>query len=857
MRPNGAEALEGFDLPNYSQEKKEKSRAALKRAGMIVGTAALCFVLSVLIFACIFAVYIKKDLSDQLTLSGQDFSLNQTSIIYCQDRKTGEWSELQRIHSRENRIWASYNDLPQDLINACVAIEDKRFYDHRGVDWVTTGRASLRIFMGRGGAGGSTITQQLIKNLTGDQEITVRRKITEMFRALEFEKTHSKEDVLEWYMNVIYLGEGCYGVRTAAQAYFGKDVSDLTLAECASLIGITNNPSMYDPYINPENNRERQLIILGEMLDQKMITREQYQEAVAQEMDFHAGKAEESQSGQYYSYFVDQVIRDVTDALCEQYGYSEAIAEKMLLCSGYQIYCTMDPAVQSTMEDVYENLDNVPKTRSSQQLQSAMVVVDNASGDVVGIVGGVGKKPGSLVLSRATQSTLSPGSSIKPLSVYGPALEKGIITPASVYEDSPYSFVNGRGYPKNTGNSYRGFVTVNYAVEQSLNTIAVKVASELTPEYCFDFAKNKMGLSTLTDSVEIDGKVFTDSALAPMAMGGLTRGVTVRDMTTAYAALANGGVYRKARTFVRVDDVNGKTILENEQKTHTAMQSKAAWYMTYMLHNATISGTSTQARLNNIQVAAKTGTTTSDRDRWFAAYTPYYTGVVWCGYDVPEEVILTQNATNPSLAMWKKVMTGIHEGLPARNFTEPEGLMSYTFCADSGMRMSEACQIDPRGSRGMTLRLFKEDVPTGVCDVHVPVDICAESGKRATEYCRMHEAPLKVVGMLSINRAFPQSGVHVGDEAYALPIEEENLAQGYHPALPWEESPLREECDIHSQPPAPEPAPEGTAVEEVRDPLTDPNAEQQPAAESTQQPAAEPAQPVQGEAAGQQGQTPA
>ena len=837
--------LGGIALEANHHKTNKRPHAVLKRVGAVIGTLLLCLVLTTLIFACIFAVYIKTDLADQLTLSGQDFSLNQTSIIYCQDRETGEWSELQKLYDKENRIWASYDELPQDLIKACIAIEDKRFYDHKGVDWVTTGRASLRIFLGQGGAGGSTITQQLIKNLTGDQEITVRRKITEMFRALEFEKTHSKKDVLEWYLNVIYLGEGCCGVRTAAQTYFGKDVSELTLAECASLIGITNNPSMYDPYINPKQNRERQLIILREMLDQGMIDEDRYRDAVSQEMLFRSATQEEEQTDSYYSYFVDQVIRDAISALCEQYGYSESIAEKMLYCSGYQIYCTMDPKVQSAMERIYEDLSNVPATSSSQQLQSAMVIVDNESGDVVGIVGGVGEKPGSLVLSRATQSTLSPGSSIKPLSVYGPALDKGIITPLSVYEDSPYSFNGNVGYPKNTSNSYRGLVTVNYAVGQSLNTVAVKIAAELGPDACFDFAKDEMGLSTLTDSVEIDGKIFTDKALAPMGMGQLTRGVTVRDMATGYAAIANEGVYRRARTFTRIEDANGKLVLDNEQETHTAMKSSAAWYMTQMLHNATISGTSTQARMDPIQVAAKTGTTTSDRDRWFAAYTPYYTGVVWCGYDIPEEIVLTQSRTNPSLAMWKKVMTIVHEGLPARNFREPDGLVSCTVCADSGLRMTEACQLDVRGSRGVSMRLFKSDVPNAICDVHVPVKICAESGKRVTEYCEMYETPIKIVGMLSINRAFPVPGVRVGDEAYALPIEEEDLANGYYPAVPWEESPLRSTCDIHTQPPAPELPPEEQPVEIVSDPLGDPNGQPEnpaPPDQTSQEPLPQPSQ---------------
>lgn len=798
------------------EERRPVAGRILLRILKILGTVLLVGVLSALVFTCFFAAYVQTDLAQQVDFEVQDFSLNQTSIIYCQDRQTGRWEELQKLYSGENRIWAAYEDLPEDLINACIAIEDKRFYEHHGVDLVTTGQAGVRLFLGLGSAGGSTITQQLIKNLTGDQEITVRRKIVEIFRALEFEKTHSKQEVLEWYMNVIYLGEGCFGVRSASQVYFGKDVSELSLAECASLIGITNNPSLYDPYLNPENNRRRQLTILAEMLDQEMITQTQYDRAVAQEMVFvnNLGQEEEEENG-YYSYFVDQVIRDVIRAFQDQGGYSEAIAEKMLYCGGYSIYCTMDPAVQDAMDRIYEDLDKVPATTSSQQLQSAMVIIDNISGDVVAISGGVGEKTGSLTLSRATQSMRSPGSTIKPISVYSPALDLGIITPASVYDDTPFSFDGGRGYPKNQNNSYRGLTTVNYAVSQSLNTIPVKLVNEMGPEYCYTFAKERMGLSTLVSDVEIYGKTYTDAALAPMAMGGLTRGVTVRDMTNAYATIAGGGYYRSARTFTRVEDSSGSVVLDNEQTAHSAMKSNAAWYMTYMLHNATISGTSTAARLDGIAVAAKTGTTTSNHDRWFAGYTPYYTGVVWCGYDEPEEVILSGSSTNPALRMWKQVMEIVHEDLPDQDFPRPGNVSSVSYCQDSGLLATEACRKDPRGSRVVSGMLFNGDAPTRYCNVHKEAEVCQESGEVATEYCAMHEAETKTVGLLNLSRAFPVPGITVSDQRYVHPDSLAETPSGYFAARSPEDSPLNRYCTVHTEPPVPEEeTPEEPTVQE-------------------------------------------
>ena len=794
-------------MKERNNRKKPKNAGNIARRFVkIIGTLFLVGFLSLLIFACIFAVYIKTDLSKQVDFSLQDFSLDQTSIIYCQDRESGEWKELQKLYDEENRIWASYDEIPKNLINACIAIEDKRFYEHGGVDFVTTAKASLKLFLGKGSAGGSTITQQLIKNLTGDQEITVRRKIIEIFRAMEYEKTHSKQQILELYLNVIYLGEGCNGVRSASQVYFGKDVSQLTLAECASLIGITNNPSIFDPYLNPEKNRERQLTILHQMLEQEMISRQEYDAAVNQEMVFTSGKKEESEKkSHYYSYFVDQVIRDVIRDLAEQGGYSESIAETMLYCGGYSIYCTMDPEIQSTMESVYENLDNLPGTTSSQQLQSAMVVIDNVSGDVVGIVGGVGEKVGSLTLSRATQSMRSPGSTIKPITVYSPALDLGIITPASVYDDTPFSFEGTKGYPKNQNGRYQGLVPVNYAVGQSLNTVAIKLADELTPEYCYEFAKEKMGLSTLVADVDINGKTFTDAALAPMSMGGLTRGVTVRDMTNAYATIANSGYYRFARTYTKV--VAGETVvLDNEQEKHTAMKSDAAWYMTYMLQNAVSSGTATAAQLGNMAVAAKTGTTSSNHDRWFAAYTPYYTGVVWVGFDEPEEVILTNSSTNPALAMWKKVMSPVHEELPAKQFPRPENVKSASYCRDSGLLATEACELDPRGSRVISGLLFDRDVPTETCNVHVSVALCGQSGHPVTEYCGMIDGnELKTVGLMTVSRAFPVPGVVVEDQDYVLPQSELDLATGYFlPQPKSEENIYGMTCEIHTEPPIPE-----------------------------------------------------
>ena len=787
-----------------TQPSGSAARRILKGFGKVFGTMVLVLFLTTLIFACLFALYVKNNLSAQVD-SIDGFTLDQTSVIYYEDPKTGQDVVLRKLYGGANRTWVKYEDIPKNLIHACIAIEDKRFEDHQGVDWVTTLKACVKMFLGRGEAGGSTITQQLVKNITGRDEVTVRRKLVEIFSALELEKKYTKKQIMELYLNVIALGENCEGVESASQVYFGKSVSELDLAECAALIGIKNNPSIYDPYINADKNKERQVIILDQMLEQKYITQEQHDTAVAEELVLHNASGEASGDEDYYSYFEDQVINDVVRDLSEKTGYDQTIVRKMLMTGGYKIYSTLNPDVQAAVEEVYQNLDNIPNTASSQQLQSGIVIIDNKTGDVVAVAGGVGEKQGSLILNRATQSYLSPGSTIKPVSVYAPALELGLITPATVMDDTPYSFTDARHWPKNSDSIYRGLMNINEAVGLSINTIPVKLVAQMTPEYSFEFAKEKMGLSTLVSSyVNAAGDTFSDVDLAPLAMGGLTRGVTVKAMAQAYATFANEGVYREARTYTKVVDSDGKVVLDNTQQSHVAMKDMTAWYITYMLENTVESGTGTAAQIENMTVAGKTGTTTSDFDRWFAGYTPYYTGVVWCGYDDPEEVVLTDSSTNPAIVLWQKVMEQVHDGLANKEFNKPTNVVECTVCRDSGLLMTDACREDPRGSRAVTVELSLYDVPTQNCDVHKEVEICGASGHVVNEYCKQVEGnTTKTVGLLDVSRAFPVRGITVQDQAYAVPND--SLPAGYYPALSPDVDAINVECYIHTRDDLPEP----------------------------------------------------
>ena len=761
----------------------------------LLGTVILVCAVAGFIFAAKLKDYLKTDVIPAAeekanSLELDNVSLAQTSFIYYIDPDTGEERELQQLQTTENRVWVSYDKIPQDMINATIAIEDKRFPEHHGVDWLRTLSAIANFAGGDSSYGASTITQQLIKNLTHDDDVTVNRKVQEIFCALAAEKMYTKNEIMEWYLNTIYLGEGCYGVQSAARVYFGKDVSELSTAECAALIGITNNPSLYDPYISEKNNRKRQLTILKEMYDQGYIlTEEAYDAATSEEMFFHNGTYDEDtytcaecgfegvkddyvkgddgvyycpecetanysiSDSHYYSWYVDAVYNNVLADLCEKYGYSEKAAAMKLMTGGYKIYCNYDPKAQAIVDQVYENLENVPNTVSLQQLQSAIVLIDNETGDIVAMAGGVGEKEGSLTHNRATMSLLPTGSSFKPIAVYAPALEAGIVTPATVYEDS--SMYDDRNWPLNDSRTYGGLCTVMYGLTRSLNTISAKTLYDLGLQNSFSFLTEKMGITSLVTEETIGGRTFSDIDYAPLALGQQTHGVSVKEMAQAFATFPNGGVFREARVYTKVVDQNGNTILENSQESHTALGEKANYYINYMLEAAVQVGTGGSAAMSGVTVAGKTGTTTSNQDRWFVGYTHYYTAAVWCGYDEPEQVILSGSYTNPAVVLWKKVMQPLHEGLDNYGFYQPDGVGTYEICADCGQLADEACAKDVRENnlnRVTKIKLFYSDAPTAKCTCHTLVSICEESGKIANEYCYLAEGnTITEVGKLIYN----------------------------------------------------------------------------------------------------------
>ena len=760
------EAKEGARRVQHEAQERVRNmtpqqKNGWRKAGRIIGTLLLVFVVTLTIFSGIFMAYINSTMRGKVEVYLDEFETKVSTELYSQDPDTGEWVMYQTLYlNSENRIWTDLEDIPKYLQEAAIAIEDKRFEKHHGVDWKGTTRAIVYTLFGKNVQGGSTITQQLVKNVTGDNEVTVKRKITEIYRALELEKRYEKDEILEAYLNEVFFGQSCYGVVTASRMYFNKDVSDLTLAECASLMGITNNPYMYDPTLSSwtrENNRERQLTILGAMLEQGKISQEEYDEAKAEDIVFSNGF---TISGKYvgsdgtvtdlepeepstddtespadeeeptikgrYSWFTEAMIGDVADALVEKYGITDKVRDNgttytayeqawdMVHGKGYKIYTTQNPKYQKIAEDVCYNLDNIPYTSSytnsageqvEDQLQIALTIVDPTNGYVVAMIGGAGEKQADRVWNWAVNARQC-GSAIKPVSTYAPALDDGTINGASVIDDYPM-LLNGDVWPRNANWRYQGLTALHTAIAQSLNTCAVRTNLAYGVDRSYEFLVNKLGFENLT---------YTDSQqVGNMALGGFEKGVTTEEMAAAYAAFVNEGVYTKPRTFVRVEDANGNVILENEAQSTVAMKNTTAAIINHLLQEAALNGTGYEAQFSGMHIAGKTGSTNSNKDRYFVGYTPYYSCAVWAGYEHNQRIVASGN---PCSAIFRKVMSAIHEELPDKDFFSCAGLTSVAVCADSGMLASENCALDVRGSRVYTALVAADNAPTSVCTMH-------------------------------------------------------------------------------------------------------------------------------------------
>ncbi len=688
-----------------SPQKKDKRSVPGQKGrtagliGRIIAGTFLVMVISGCIVLSVLTVYVLNLISTESEFDLRRLELNYTTILYAND-ENGEPYELDRIYGAENRIWVDYDQMPKYLMDAAVAGEDKRYYSHNGVDWIRTAKAALT-FLTPGGdvQGGSTITQQLIKNISGDDKVTIDRKVKEIFRAIKMDNAYTKEEILEAYLNTIHLGNNTNGVQAAANLYFDKDASELTIAESAAIIAITQNPVYYDLFRNPDNNKVRQTYILGQMLDNGMITQKEYDDAVNEELKIATVKAEES-ANEVQSWFVDNLIEEVVDDLVKEKGYEESYAFKLLTTSGLHIYTTVDEEMQNYIEKKFADNSTFPTVSkvtnqgvSDEQPQAAMVIMD-LEGNIKAMAGGRGEKTGARLYNRATAAKRQPGSSIKPIASYAQALDMDMINFSSIIPDQRVT-IDGWS-PNNYYNGFLGPITVDEALQRSTNTVAVQVMQKLTPQVCFDFLTGKLGFTSLVEYREENGTSFSDITPAAMSIGALTDGVTVLEMTAAYQMFGNGGMYYSPRSYTEIRDSDGNIILEKKSVPVRALSSDTATVMNKLLQNVVTGshGTGTGARLPNMPVIGKTGTSDEDFDQWFVGVTPYYVAAVWQGYDRSATI---QYRSYPPPLIWKNIMGPIHSDLSYKNFPYDSSVVQKTYCVVSGDLATEKCEKTATG----------------------------------------------------------------------------------------------------------------------------------------------------------------
>lgn len=679
--------------PYYTREEKRNRRRRRAIKGMIVAGILMLFMIA----ACVGLVYATHYVNSfrpaaEETVATLDFtaySNKYASRIYYKNKVSGEWEVLETLRQGADIEWIPYEEFPKNLVNAAIAIEDKRFWEHEGVDWKRTINAAYHFVLKKDmdGGGGSTITQQLLKTLSGNTEVTKERKIQEILEALELEQKYSKEQIMELYLNNIYYGNNSLGVYRAAKKYFDKSVSDLSLIESALLMSTVNNPAKYDPYNNPNNAKGRAALIISQMYDQELITHQEADDALAEigyTMEIQENKklfnteityvlthdeakdtfelvdgtldevVTEEEANHIYSWYVDAVISKALEEIMQLYDCDINKANEILYKGGLNIYCFIDTDVQANVDAVFSDRwanwvnqawdDEYPP-------QSAISVIDNKNGACVALSGGLGEKTENRVWNRAIDTVRPTGSSIKPLTVYGPAFDLHLVTPNTVIEDSKFKDDEyGRPWPVNADGIYSGNTTVQTAIMRSINTVAVKVLDKVGVDTSFSYLKDRFHITSLVDA---------DRDYAPLALGGFTYGISTYEMAAAFSVFPREGVYIEPYLYSQITDREGNILIEHGTEAEQALSVEAAHVTTDMLHLAVEGGTGYNARLWSQEAAGKTGTTSNSYDLWFCGFTPYYTAAVWSGYDTQKA--MGNSVSNPSLFLWKAVMDRIHE----------------------------------------------------------------------------------------------------------------------------------------------------------------------------------------------------
>ena len=674
---------------------------------------------------------------------------NLTSFIYdC----NGEL--ITAYKGTENRVWAYYDEIPENLVYAFVAVEDARFFTHNGIDIKRIIGAFVSNLQNESTQGGSTITQQLVKTTLLSTELSYKRKLQEAYLAIELESEYSKEQILEWYLNIIPLDESNYGVKAAAKDYYDKDLSELTLRECASLAAITRNPSRYNPRRNYYGTGEPSIIddrtdyVLECMYDNGFISKAEYDAALADSLTV----VEDSTVNDLYDMpsAVETVLDDAVTELLADRGLEDtsenrSAVRREIQEGGYHIYSTIDPEIQNIVEDVLYNWEDYPKladpsdeyASSTQaiQPQAACVIYDYTSGEIRAVVGSRTPQTQFLVLNRATDSNMPVGSSIKPLAVYGPALDKGY-APGSVSSNLPVpieGWGTAKGYPSNfTSGTYRGMVTLRAGMRASLNTVA---------------ANTLMSMVGISDSVEYLEAMGIDPDHINADGSGLalgSSGITVREMAQAFGTIANSGTYQKPLTFTKITDADGNVILDMKAKQaesqRQVFREGTAYMLVDMLVDAVQSGSGRSARIDGMTVGGKTGTHSDYKSVFFAGFTPYLSGAVWVGHDEFKSLYSGATGGKEAAPIWKAVMERIIEakGQEDKEIIEddPEslGLTRVTLCSLTGKLATDACYADDDFAP-TTDWCHADSVPTETCDLHVLLPTDATTGQIARAGC--------------------------------------------------------------------------------------------------------------------------
>ena len=670
MRKNKAkEEKKGTRTAKKNNDKKQKKKK-IKRI-------ILCIII---IFVLVFGICLGVSANTWLNIA-TDMTSNESSIVVDKDGNT-----IAKLGDEKVKSNLDSSEIPKTLKNAYVAIEDERFYNHHGVDIKRTASAIFNyiIHFGSSSFGGSTITQQLVKNLTGDTTDSVTRKVKEWWQAWLLETRLSKDEILTSYLNIIYVGPSIYGVDAGAKYYFNKSVDDLTIEECAFLAGINNSPNSYNPFSGKDNSdliNNRTKTVLSKMQELGYINDSEYNEAVQNVDDglnFKNGDVEPESNG-VYSYHTDALITEITNDIEDKYNISETFATNYINMAGLTIHSSQDSNIQSETETECEKSKYVLKSQNGgDSSQAAMVVMDHSTGQVLACVGALGEKTESRPFNRATQSVRQTGSSIKPIAVLAPAIDKKIITASSVYDDTEQDFENG--YHPVDYNKPLGEITVRRAVESSQNIPFVEIMEELTPKTSIKYLE-KMGITTLTEN---------DDGL-PLALGGLDKGISPLQMAGAYSTIANDGVYIEPTFYTQIDRKNGAKVLESKQKSRRVFSKEVAYILKSILTQPVVgeNGTATYCKISGVDVAAKTGTTDENYDRWLCGFTPYYTAVTWYGFDQNETIDF--NGRNPAGLIWANVMARIHTGLKTARFEKPSMVLSATVCSETGKRATTGC----------------------------------------------------------------------------------------------------------------------------------------------------------------------